>query len=161
MMYYKRGNFLNGVSMSAFYSPISLSYNVPGMPAECVDITLINNPQCLNLTREAIVGIFNGTITRWNDPLLAKHNPALNSINRTIILIVRSDESGTTDVFTRFLATVDEAWNATYGIFAAGCDATGAPVYWNKSLQLQCSAKGRSKSNILVEFIKMNTMYRK
>jgi len=74
------------------------AYNVPGVSSE------------LKFTPEALAGIFLGKITTWNDPAIAKANPGVNLPNQTIIVVHRSDGSGTTYIFTDYLAKVSAEW---------------------------------------------------
>ena len=74
------------------------AYNVPGVTGE------------LKFTPEALAGIFLGKITSWNDPAIAKANPGVNLPNQTIIVIHRSDGSGTTYIFTDYLSKVSSEW---------------------------------------------------
>jgi phosphate transport system substrate-binding protein len=74
------------------------AYNVPGVSSE------------LKFTPEALAGIFLGKITTWNDPAIAKANPGVNLPNQTIIVVHRSDGSGTTYIFTDYLSKVSSEW---------------------------------------------------
>src|SRR6476659_9596819 len=74
------------------------AYNVPGVSGE------------LKFTPEVLSGIFLGKITSWNDPAIAKANPGVNLPNQTIIVIHRSDGSGTTYIFTDYLTKVSSEW---------------------------------------------------
>ncbi len=74
---------------------IVLAYNLPGVDH-------------LKLTREAYVGIFLGKITKWNDKAIADANPDAKLPDRDINVVVRSDGSGTTYVFTKHLSAVSE-----------------------------------------------------
>lgn len=69
----------------------------------------------LKLTPDALAGIFLGEITRWNDPKIAAHNPGKNLPNRPIIVIHRSDGSGTTFIFVDYLSKVSETWRTKVG----------------------------------------------
>lgn len=69
----------------------------------------------LKLTPEALSGIFLGTVTKWNDPAIAGANPGVTLPSAGIIVIHRSDGSGTTYVFTDYLAKVSEAWKTKPG----------------------------------------------
>ncbi len=60
----------------------------------------------MKFTPEALAGIFLGKITNWNDPAIAKANPGVNLPNQTIIVVHRSDGSGTTYIFTDYLSKV-------------------------------------------------------
>lgn len=74
------------------------AYNVPGVSTE------------LKFTPEALAGIFLGKITTWNDPAIAKANPGVSLPNQTIIVVHRSDGSGTTYIFTDYLSKVSSEW---------------------------------------------------
>jgi ABC-type phosphate transport system substrate-binding protein len=91
-------------------SPISLVYNLPEFGPNCTDFTNIGKG-CLMLSQEMMVGIFNGTIKKWNDPLILARNSVLASVNETIVVVVRADGSGTTGIFTRALAAFNPNWN--------------------------------------------------
>ncbi|MEU8239986.1 phosphate ABC transporter substrate-binding protein PstS [Actinoplanes missouriensis] len=78
--------------------PIALAYNVAGVDR-------------LRLTPETIAKIFSGAVTVWNDPAIAKDNPVAALPSTPIGTIHRSDDSGTTDNFTRYLdAAAGPAW---------------------------------------------------
>ena len=81
---------------------IAIVYNLPG----------IDN---LKLSRAACTGIFLGTITRWNDKLIADANPGVELPNKEITPIVRKDGSGTTFLFTNHLAAVSPEWRDKHG----------------------------------------------
>ncbi|MEJ2869805.1 phosphate ABC transporter substrate-binding protein PstS [Actinomycetospora sp. OC33-EN08] len=81
------------------FGPIAVAYNVPGL-------------QALNLDGATIAAIFNGTITTWNDPRIAALNGGAALPAAPIVVNFRSDESGTTQNFQRYL---NAASNNTYG----------------------------------------------
>jgi phosphate ABC transporter phosphate-binding protein len=67
----------------------------------------------LRLSGEAITGIFTGTITTWDDPLIADDNPSLQLPKRKIVPVVRSDGSGSTAQFATWMASQHRsAWDA-------------------------------------------------
>ncbi|PYX06556.1 MAG: phosphate ABC transporter substrate-binding protein PstS [Acidobacteria bacterium] len=74
------------------------AYNIPGVTEE------------LKFTPDVLAGIFLGKITSWNDPALAKINPGVNLPNQPIIVIHRSDGSGTTYIWTDYLSKVSSEW---------------------------------------------------
>jgi len=74
------------------------AYNVPGVSGE------------LKFTPEVLAGIFLGKITTWNDPAIAKANPGVSLPNQSIIVVHRSDGSGTTYIFTDYLSKVSSEW---------------------------------------------------
>ncbi len=92
-----------------------LTYNVEGLAAE--------DPQLI-LSRDVIVGIYNGTITKWNDPAITSLNPSVASKlpSAAITAVHRSDGSGTTEIFTRALSSFSEDWKNNVGF--------GSSVEW-------------------------------
>jgi phosphate transport system substrate-binding protein len=74
------------------------SYNVPGVSGE------------LNFTQFALAGIYLGTITKWNDPIIAKANPGVNLPANDIVVVHRSDGSGTSYIWTDFLSKASTDW---------------------------------------------------
>ena len=79
------------------------TYNVP-------EIT-----EPLNFTQAALAGIFLGNITMWNNPEIAKANPGVSLPNKPIIVVHRSDGSGTTYCWTDFLSSASMTWKAKVG----------------------------------------------
>ena len=73
----------------------------------------------LTLTGEVIADIYLGKITKWNDPKITSLNPNVKLPDAAIIVVRRSDGSGTTFLFTRYLATVSEEWKNKIGVNAA------------------------------------------
>lgn len=68
----------------------------------------------LILDRATLVGIYNATITKWNDPAIVALNPDLKDLlpDAKITAVHRSDGSGTTELFTKSLASFSEDWKA-------------------------------------------------
>lgn len=69
----------------------------------------------LNLTGEVLADIFLGNITNWNDPAIAELNPNASLPDAEISVVHRSDGSGTTNIFTNYLAAVSPAWEGGPG----------------------------------------------
>jgi phosphate transport system substrate-binding protein len=69
----------------------------------------------LKLTPETLAGIFMGEITKWNDPKLAKDNGGVKLPDAPVTVVHRSDGSGTTAIFTDYLAKTSAAWKAKVG----------------------------------------------
>jgi len=80
------------------------AYNIPDVKEE------------LNFTQEALAGIFLGKITKWTDPQLKNANPGIKLPNSDIVVIHRSDGSGTTYVWTDYLAKVSPEWKSKVGV---------------------------------------------
>ena len=79
------------------------TYNIPGVDAE------------LKFTPEALAGIYLGTITKWNDPAIAGPNSGVSLPDGDIIVVHRSDGSGTTYIWTDYLSKVSSAWKDKVG----------------------------------------------
>lgn len=79
------------------------TYNVPGVTQE------------LNFTPEALAGIFLGHITSWNDAAIAKANPGVKLPNAKIVVVHRSEGSGTTYCWTDYLSKVSPEWKTKVG----------------------------------------------
>jgi phosphate transport system substrate-binding protein len=71
--------------------------------------------QKLNFTQKAISGIFLGEITAWNDPEIAKANPGVQLPASSIVVVHRSDGSGTSYCWTDFLSKVNGSWASRVG----------------------------------------------
>lgn len=87
-----------------YVTPIALAYNLPE--------TGLNEPgKQLKMDPKTIAQIFEGQITRWNDDRLAQLNPGVNLPDLDITVVHRSDKSGTTKSFLKYLkATAGPAW---------------------------------------------------
>jgi len=69
----------------------------------------------LKFTPEVLAGIFLGKINNWNDPAIAQANPGVKFPNLSIVVVHRSDGSGTSYIFTDYLSKVSPQWNSTVG----------------------------------------------
>jgi len=81
---------------------VVLSYNLDGNPA-------------LKLDGAVAANIFLGKVTKWNDPSIVALNPGVSLPSLTITVVHRSDGSGTTSIFTSYLAAVSPSWKSTVG----------------------------------------------
>jgi phosphate transport system substrate-binding protein len=79
------------------------AYNVPGVSGE------------VKFTPEALAGIYLGKITKWNDKALTSANPGLKLPDTDIVVVHRSDGSGTTFVWTDYLSKVSSEWKSQVG----------------------------------------------
>jgi len=79
------------------------SYNIPGVSAE------------LNFTPEALAGIYLGKITKWNDPAITSANPGVKLPGDDIVVVHRSDGSGTTYIWVDYLSKVSPEWQSKVG----------------------------------------------
>jgi phosphate transport system substrate-binding protein len=69
----------------------------------------------LNLEGQTLADIFQGRITRWNDPAIAQANPGVNLPDADIAVVHRSDGSGTTNIFSSYLSAVSPNWKSQVG----------------------------------------------
>jgi phosphate transport system substrate-binding protein len=76
------------------------AYNIPGISGE------------VKFTPQALAGIFLGKITAWNDKAITSSNPGMDFPNQPIIVVHRSDGSGTSFIFTDYLSKVSSDWAA-------------------------------------------------
>lgn len=99
------------VELPVYVSPIAVIFNVEGVDS-------------LNMDAATIAKIFSGQITNWSDPAIAEQNEGVTLPDATITAVHRSDDSGTTENFTEYLAAtaesdwsegVFETWPASYG----------------------------------------------
>ncbi|MBV9888942.1 MAG: phosphate ABC transporter substrate-binding protein PstS [Acidobacteria bacterium] len=79
------------------------TYNIPGVS------------NTLNFTPEALAGIFLGRVTKWNDPLIASANKGVSLPAKDIVVVHRSDGSGTTYIWTDYLSKVSDDWKNKVG----------------------------------------------
>jgi phosphate transport system substrate-binding protein len=89
---------------------VVVTYNIPGVA------------KGLKLNSEDVANIFLGKITKWNDKRIADDNPGVNLPDKAIIVVHRSDGSGTTSIFTDYLSGVNSDWAQKVG--------KGASVKW-------------------------------
>jgi len=79
------------------------AYNIPGVGTG------------LNFTGDVLARIFLDDITQWNDPAIQSLNPAVHLPSNSIVVVHRSDGSGTTFVWTQYLSAVNADWRTTVG----------------------------------------------
>lgn len=125
------------VELPVYISPIAVIFNVEGVDS-------------LDLDPATVAGIFAGTITKWNDPAIADQNPDATLPDQAITPVHRSDDSGTTENFTDYLAAVapdvwtfdpdgvwpiegGEAAQGTSGVVDAVTNGTGTVGYADAS----------------------------
>ncbi len=90
------------------------AYNIPGVTGE------------VKFTPEVLAGIFLGRISNWNDAAIAKDNPGVKFPNQEIVVVHRSDGSGTTFIWTDYLSKVSPDWKSQVG--------ANTSVKWPKGL---------------------------
>lgn len=82
---------------------VTVAYNAAGVPAN------------LMLDGVTVANIFQGKITKWNDPAIAKLNPKAKLPASDILVVRRADGSGTTSIFTSYLSEVSPEWKSAIG----------------------------------------------
>jgi phosphate transport system substrate-binding protein len=87
---------------------------VAGSEALVVNLPGLQQGQ-LKLSGETVAGIFLGEITKWNDPKIAAENSGVNLPNQDVVVVHRSDGSGTTNIFTNYLSAVSPTWKDKVG----------------------------------------------
>lgn len=100
----------NTLHLPTVVGAVVVAYNLPGVS------------QPINLSGEVLSDIFQGNIKKWNDPRIAAENPGVALPDRDILVVYRTDGSGTTYVFTDYLSTVSPSWKQAVG--------TGKAVKW-------------------------------
>jgi len=80
----------------------AIVYNLPGSPK-------------LKLDADTFSGIYLGNIAKWNDPKIAALNPGVKLPDLQIVVVHRSDGSGTTFIFTDYLSSISPVWADTVG----------------------------------------------
>ncbi len=81
---------------------VVMTYNLPGSPS-------------LKFDADTIAGIYLGQIKKWNDPKLTALNPGVKLPDQEIVVVHRSDGSGTTFIFTDYLSKVSAEWKQKVG----------------------------------------------
>lgn len=105
--------------------PVAVAYNLEGVDE-------------LNLSTENVAKIFKGEITKWNDEAIAAENEGVELPDTDIAVVYRSDESGTTDNFQKFLkASAPEIWETDGQQFPA---AVGEGANGSNGVATQVSA---------------------
>jgi phosphate transport system substrate-binding protein len=89
-------------------------YNIQGVTGE------------VKFTPEVLAGIYLGKVTNWNDKAIAAANPGVNFPNQEIVVVHRSDGSGTTFIWTDYLSKISPVWKSEVG--------SGTSVKWPKGM---------------------------
>jgi phosphate transport system substrate-binding protein len=110
-------------NLPVVFGPLAITYN-------------LGSGDTLMLDAPTLAKIFNGTITRWDDPAITAHNPSMPP--EAIHVVFRSDESGTTDNFQKYLdAASNGAWDKGAGKTARAPREMRAPRRRSKTLWAQ------------------------
>src|SRR5580700_4151110 len=94
---------LNILNIPTVLGAVVPAYNIPGVPGE------------VKFTPDALAGIFLGKISKWNDKAITSANPGVNFPDKEIIVVHRSDGSGTTFIWTDYLSKISPEWKGQVG----------------------------------------------
>ena len=94
---------------------VVITYNIPGLSSTN-----------LNFTPDVLADIFLGKITNWNDNRITSINKGINIPSTPILIVHRSDGSGTTNIFTNYLSKISPEWSSKVG--------SGGAVNWPTGL---------------------------
>lgn len=97
------GGTANVVHIPVTQGSVVIAYNLPGVSKQ------------LRFSPKSIAGMYLGSIRLWNDPRIAADNPGVSLPAKPVLVVHRSDGSGTTDVFTDYLSKVNAEWKAKVG----------------------------------------------
>ena len=117
---------------------VVMIYNLPGVTA-------------LNLDGPTIAGIFLKTITKWNDQQIAALNSGVTLPSTDVVVVHRSDGSGTTNAFTTYLGAVSPAWKSGPGV--------GNDVNWPTGIGAKCNdgvAGGVKQTPGAIGYVELN-----
>lgn len=97
------GGEANVVHIPVSQGSVVIAYNLQGVSKQ------------LRFSPETIAGMFLGSIRLWNDPKIAADNPGASLPTKPVLVVHRSDGSGTTDIFTDYLTKVNAEWKSKVG----------------------------------------------
>lgn len=97
-------NMSSLVQIPVSAGPVCITYNLPNLKAP------------LRLSAKALAGIYLGTIINWQDPAIARDNPGVPLPRAAVIVVHRSDGSGTTSIFSSYLSKISRDWKAGHGL---------------------------------------------
>jgi len=92
------------VHIPTVFGAVTVAYNLPGVKAG------------LKLDGATVADMFLGKIKKWDDPAIKKLNPGISLPSKSLTIVHRSDESGTTKLFTSFLAAYSPEWKKGPGV---------------------------------------------
>jgi phosphate transport system substrate-binding protein len=98
----------NILSIPLAISAQAINFNLPGL-----------NAKHIKLSGPILAGIYSGTITKWNDPMIAAANPGVSLPDHVIIPVHRIDGSGDTFLFSQYLSDSTPSWKSGPGFGTA------------------------------------------
>ena len=112
----------------------------------------------LRLTGQVLADIYQGKITKWNDPAITALNPGLKLPDAQIAVVRRADGSGTTFIFTNYLSKVSADWKAKVGEGTAVNWPTGAGGKGNEGVSAFVQRLPNSIGYVEYAYAKQNKM---
>jgi phosphate transport system substrate-binding protein len=97
------GGVANVIEVPVTQGAVVIAYNLPAVSKQ------------LRFSPESIAGMYLGTIKLWNDPKIVADNPGISLPAQPVLIVHRSEGSGTTDIFTDYLSKVSAEWNTKVG----------------------------------------------
>jgi phosphate transport system substrate-binding protein len=126
----------------------AIAYNLPSIPAD----------KHVNLTGAIVADIFLGKVTKWNDAAITKINPDLTLPDKDIAVQHRSDGSGTTAIFTKYLSTVSPDWSGKVGAGSTVNWPVGTGSQGNEGVAKSVQNTGNSIGYVELAYVLANKM---
>lgn len=126
--------------------------------AVAVTYNLPNVDQPVRLSGDVLADVFRGNITKWNDPRIAQLNPGVQLPNRDILVVYRTDGSGTTYVFTEYLSEVSPAWKQQVGVAKSVRWPTGLGAKGNEGVAGQVKQTEGSIGYVELAYARQNNL---
>jgi len=114
--------------------------------------------ESIKFSPEIVADIFLGRIKKWNDPDLVAVNPGVNLPEREIVVVRRSDGSGTTNIFTDYLSVVSTDWKEQVGKGTSVQWPTGLGAKGSEGLSRQVQATVGSIGYVEVSYALLNKL---
>src|SRR5579872_6722562 len=147
MQAFKDKNNCDIIHIPTVMGAVVMTYNIPG----------IN--QAINLTPGVIPDIYLGVLTKWNDPRLTAINPGVNLPDMPIIVVHRSDGSGTTYIFTDYFCHVSDYWKNKVGMGTSVNWPVGVGGKGNEGVAGQVKQLAGSIGYVELAYAHQNNLY--
>jgi len=125
---------------------VVLAYNLPELT------------QPLQLTPQALAGIFMGTVKTWNDPAIKAANPGVALPATAVLAVHRSDGSGTSNIFTTYLSAVSPDWKSKVGANTSVAWPAGVGAKGNEGVSGQVKQTPGSIGYVELAYAKQNNL---
>ena len=125
---------------------VVLAYNLPELT------------QPLQLTPKALAGIFMGTVKTWNDPAIKAANPGVTLPKTAVLVVHRSDGSGTSNIFTTYLSAISPEWKDKVGANTSVSWPAGVGAKGNEGVSGQVKQTPGSIGYVELAYAKQNNL---